>query len=98
MSVTTLAIQPTVQLSAVTRIRRASRRRSPVISASACSSASFGGCLSDATIAPVYGTDGRPAALPSSITDPQRGPVHPRRARERVEGVERIVEIGRAHV
>src|SRR5690606_7757101 len=95
MSVTTLAIQPPVQLSAVTRVSRASRRRSPVVPASACSSASFGGCLSDAAMVPVYGTTGRPAGPPASVADPQGGAVHPRRTRERVEGIERVVGLRR---
>src|SRR3546814_645911 len=45
MSVTTLAIQPPVQLSAVTRVSRASRSRSPALLAMALSSSSLGPCM-----------------------------------------------------
>src|SRR5690606_40069514 len=91
MSVTTLAIQPPVQLSAVTRVRRASRRRAPVVPASACSSASVGAWMSEAAMVPVYGTGRLPACPLPSIAHAQRGPVQPRCAQEGVERVERIV-------
>src|SRR5690606_15781924 len=53
MSVTALAIQPPVQLSAVTRVRRALSRLAPVASAMRWSCSSLGACM-DGKLAPFH--------------------------------------------